>query len=45
MNLFYRAIGFLGFVTVLGGISPAIRAESAPILIVQNPAEDLFNSA
>jgi len=45
MKHFYRAIGILGFVTVLGGISPAIPAESAPILIVQNPAEDLFNSA
>ncbi|MEG4230896.1 tetratricopeptide repeat protein [Microcoleus sp. Pol11C3] len=45
MKHFYRAIGILGFVTILGGISPAIRAESAPILIVQNSAEDLFNSA
>lgn len=44
MKYFYRAIGILGFVTVLGGISPAIPAESAPILIVQNSAEDLFNS-
>ena len=44
MKLFYRAIGILGFVTVLGGISPAIPAKSAPILIVQNSAEDLFNS-
>ncbi|MEG4456650.1 tetratricopeptide repeat protein [Microcoleus sp. N9_A1] len=44
MKHFYPAIGILGFVTVLGGISPAIPAESAPILIVQNSAEDLFNS-
>ncbi|MEG4519439.1 MULTISPECIES: tetratricopeptide repeat protein [unclassified Microcoleus] len=45
MKHFYRTIALWGFVTVLGGISPAITAESAPILIVQNPAEDLFNSA
>ncbi|MEG4533858.1 tetratricopeptide repeat protein [Microcoleus sp. D2_18a_D3] len=45
MKHFYRAIALWGFVTVLGGISPAIPAESAPILIVQNSAEDLFNSA
>jgi len=44
MKLFYRAIALSGFITVCGGISPAMRAESAPILIVQNPAEDLFNS-
>ena len=44
MKYFYRAIAILGIFTTLGGISTAIRAESAPILIVQNPAEDLFNS-
>ncbi len=44
MKLFYRAIAIWGFITVLGGISPAISIQSSPILIVQNPAEDLFNS-
>jgi len=44
MKLFYRAIALWGFVTVLGGISPAISIQSPPILIVQNSAEDLFNS-
>ncbi len=44
MKLFYRAIALWGFVTVLGGISPAISIQSSPILIVQNSAEDLFNS-
>ena len=45
MKLFYRAIALCGFVTVFGGISPAISTQNSPILIVQNPAEDLFNSA
>ncbi|MEG4021707.1 tetratricopeptide repeat protein [Microcoleus sp. S13C4] len=45
MKHFYRAIGILGFVTVLSGISPAICTQPSPILIVQNSAEDLFNSA
>ena len=44
MQYFYRAIALWGFVTVLGGISPAISIQSSPILIVQNSAEDLFNS-
>ncbi len=44
MKLFYRAIALCGFLTVLGGISPAISTQNSPILIVQNPAEDLFNS-
>ncbi|WP_373535290.1 tetratricopeptide repeat protein [Microcoleus sp.] len=44
MKYFYRAIALWGFVTVLGGISPAISIKPSPILIVQNPAEDLFNS-
>ena len=45
MKLFYRAIALCGFITVLGGISPAISTQNSPILIVQNSAEDLFNSA
>ncbi|MBE9183722.1 tetratricopeptide repeat protein [Microcoleus sp. LEGE 07076] len=45
MKLFYRAIAICGFVTVFGGISPAISTQNSPILIVQNSAEDLFNSA
>ncbi|MBE9164551.1 MULTISPECIES: tetratricopeptide repeat protein [Microcoleaceae] len=45
MKYFYRAIALWGFVTVLGGISPAISTQNSPILIVQNSAEDLFNSA
>ena len=44
MKLFYTAIAIWGFITVLGGISPAISIQSLPILIVQNPAEHLFNS-
>ena len=44
MKYFYRAIALCGFVTVLGSISPAISTQALPILIVQNPAEDLFNS-
>ncbi len=44
MKLFYRAIALCGFLTVFGGISPAISTQNSPILIVQNPAEDLFNS-
>ena len=44
MKLFYRAIALCGFVTVFGGISPAISTQNSPILIVQNAAEDLFNS-
>ena len=45
MKQFYRAIALWGFVTVLGDISPAICTQPSPILIVQNTAEDLFNSA
>ncbi len=45
MKLFYRAIALCGFVTVFGGISPAISTQNSPIFIVQNSAEDLFNSA
>ncbi|MEG3938301.1 tetratricopeptide repeat protein [Microcoleus sp. S36b_A3] len=44
MKYFYRAIALWGFVTVFGGISPAISTKPSPILIVQNTAEDLFNS-
>ena len=44
MKLFYRAIALWGFITVCGGISPAISIQYPPILIVQNSAEDLFNS-
>ncbi|TAG69479.1 MAG: tetratricopeptide repeat protein, partial [Oscillatoriales cyanobacterium] len=44
MKYLYRAIALCGFVTVLGGISPAISIQPSPILIVQNSAEDLFNS-
>jgi tetratricopeptide (TPR) repeat protein len=44
MQYFYRAIALWGFVTILGGISPAISTKPSPILIAQNPAEDLFNS-
>jgi tetratricopeptide (TPR) repeat protein len=44
MKYLYRAIALCGFVTVLGGISPAISTQNSPILIVQNSAEDLFNS-
>lgn len=44
MKLFYRAIALWGFITVCGGISPAISTQASPILIVQNSAEDLFNS-
>jgi tetratricopeptide (TPR) repeat protein len=44
MKYLYRAIALCGFVIVLGGISPAISTQNSPILIVQNPAEDLFNS-
>lgn len=44
MKLFYRAIALCGFVTVFGGIYPAISTQNSPILIVQNSAEDLFNS-
>ncbi|MEG4806181.1 tetratricopeptide repeat protein [Microcoleus sp. F8-D3] len=45
MKHFYRTIALWGFVTVVGGISPAICTQPSPILIVQNSAEDLFNSA
>ncbi|MEG4804150.1 tetratricopeptide repeat protein [Microcoleus sp. ARI1-B5] len=45
MKLFYRAIALWGFVSVLGGIYPGICTQPSPILIVQNSAEDLFNSA
>ena len=47
---FYNLIATLGIFTIFGNISPAISAKSSAILIaqktiVQNPAEDLFNSA
>ena len=46
---FYNLIAILGIFTIFGNISPAISAKSSAILIaqktiVQNPAEDLFNS-
>jgi tetratricopeptide (TPR) repeat protein len=46
---FYNLIATLGIVTIFGNIFPAISAKSSVILtaqktIVQNPAEDLFNS-
>jgi tetratricopeptide (TPR) repeat protein len=44
MKFFYRAIALSGFITVCGGISPAISIQPSSILIVQNSAEELFNS-
>lgn len=46
---FYNLIVILGIFTVFGNISPAVSAQSSTSLtvqktIVQNPAEDLFNS-
>jgi tetratricopeptide (TPR) repeat protein len=46
---FYNLIATLGIFTIFGNISPAVSAKSSAILIaqttiVQNPAEDLFNS-
>lgn len=46
---FYYLIATLGIFTIFGNISPAISAQSSTSLIVQktivqNPAEDLFNS-
>ncbi|TAG97690.1 MAG: tetratricopeptide repeat protein [Oscillatoriales cyanobacterium] len=46
---FYQLICILGIFTVFGNISPAVSAKSSTSLIVQktivqNPAEDLFNS-
>lgn len=46
---FYNLIATLGIVTIFGNISPAVSAQASVILIaqktiVQNPAEDLFNS-
>ncbi|MFS8117542.1 MAG: tetratricopeptide repeat protein [Microcoleus sp.] len=46
---FYNLIATLGFLTIFGNISPAVSAKFSAILIaqktiVQNPAEDLFNS-
>ena len=48
-SLFYNLIATLGIFTIFGNISPAVSAHSSAILIaqktiVQNPAEDLFNS-
>ncbi|MGB3262319.1 MAG: tetratricopeptide repeat protein [Microcoleus sp.] len=50
MKLFYKLIATIGTFTIFSNISPAVLAESSAILIaqktiVQNPAEDLFNSA
>lgn len=47
---FYNLIATLVIFTIFGNISPAVYAKSSEILIaqktiVQNPAEDLFNSA
>ncbi|MEG4985877.1 tetratricopeptide repeat protein [Microcoleus sp. BR0-C5] len=47
---FYNLIATLVIFTIFGNISPAVSAESSARLtaqktIVQNPAEDLFNSA
>lgn len=47
---FYNLIATLGIFTIFGNISPAVSAKSSAILIaqttiVQNPAEDFFNSA
>ena len=46
---FYNLIATLGIFTIFGNISPAVSAKSSAILIVQktivqNPAEELFNS-
>ena len=46
---FYNLIATLGILTIFGNISPAVSAQSSPILIahktiVQNPAEELFNN-
>lgn len=46
---FYNLIATLGILTIFGNISPAVFAKSSAILvaqktIVQNPAEDFFNS-
>ena len=46
---FYNLIATLGILTIFGNISPAVSATSSAKLIaqktiVQNPAEDLFNS-
>jgi tetratricopeptide (TPR) repeat protein len=46
---FYNLIASLGIFTIFGIISPAVSAQSSALIvqrtIVQNPAEDLFNSA
>ncbi|WP_293128781.1 tetratricopeptide repeat protein [Microcoleus sp. bin38.metabat.b11b12b14.051] len=44
MKYYYRAIALCGFISLLSSISPAISIQPSPILIVQNAAEDLFNS-
>ena len=46
---FYNLIATLGIFTIFGNISPAVSAQSSALIvqrtIVQNPAEDLFDSA
>jgi len=46
---FYNLIATLGIFTIFNNISPAVSAQSSALIvqrtIVQNPAEDLFNSA
>ncbi|MEG4005130.1 tetratricopeptide repeat protein [Microcoleus sp. Pol11C1] len=46
---FYNLIATIGILTILGNVSPAVSAESSALIVqrsfVQNPAEDLFNSA
>ena len=48
-SLFYNLIATIGIFTIFGNISPAVSAQSSALIvqrtIVQNPAEDLFNSA
>ncbi|MEG4071873.1 tetratricopeptide repeat protein [Microcoleus sp. Pol14C2] len=46
---FYTLIATIGILTILGNVSPAVSAESSALIVqrslVQNTAEDLFNSA
>lgn len=46
---FYNLIATIGILTILGNVSPAVSAEFSALIvqrtIVQNTAEDLFNSA
>ena len=48
-SLFYNLIATLGIFTIFGNISPAVSAQSSALIVqrtlVQNPAEDLFDSA